>query len=90
MTARSKVKDFADLMQRASGYNGEPLAQNLIATRMMSLSKTLAVEDYNRHIEEDERDGKLLDVARAACLLMGRPDLKHKIYQLLLTPPEPE
>ncbi len=88
MKERSKIRDFTDLLQRAGGYGGEPLAANLIASHMSEHQKLNSVNAYNTHIDQSNQDEKLLDMARAACLLMRRPDLQHKIYELLLTPPE--
>lgn len=86
--ARAKAQSFAEVLERASGYNGEPLAANMITRCMPYEQKNQCVEAYNEHIETGNREGELHERAVAACFLLGRPDLHHKVYELLLSPLE--
>lgn len=87
--SNTKAQSFADLVQRASGYNGEVLASNLITQYMPPEAKEACLKAYNAHVETHQRCAEFEERAAAACLLMDRMDLHHEIYELLKRPSPP-
>lgn len=95
MMQREQAKAAKEVLDKAfHPYQADPLAQNLIMEFFCGWVTNQGWTDlpagvqlmkaYNQHVVEGCRRDELEKQAKAAAELLGRPELWHAIYELLV------